>query len=51
MTLANLENLVLINKLKVEPTDQYEFDGMVSAAKIVCRIHKSKDYQRAVSLH
>ncbi|MFV1984354.1 MAG: hypothetical protein ACC657_12505 [Thiohalomonadales bacterium] len=33
MTLTNLENLVKINKLKVEPPDQREFDGMVSSAK------------------
>lgn len=33
MTLANLENLVKIKKLKSEPPDQREFDGMVSAAK------------------
>lgn len=28
-----LENLVKINKLKSEPPDDYEFNGMVSAAK------------------
>ena len=33
MTLENLDNLVKINKLKKEPPDQYEFDGMVGAAK------------------
>ena len=33
MTLEQLENLVKIRKLKVEPPDQDEFDGMVSSAK------------------
>ena len=33
MTLENLDNLVKIKQLKVEPPDQNEFDGMVSSAK------------------
>ena len=33
MTLAELDNLVKINKLKVEPPDQKEFDGLVASAK------------------
>ena len=33
MTLEQLENLVKIKKLKVEPPDQDEFDGMVRSAK------------------
>ena len=33
MTLENLDNLVKINKLKLEPPDQREFDGMVASAK------------------
>lgn len=33
MTLENLDNLVKINQLKVEPPDQNEFDGMVNSAK------------------
>lgn len=33
MILEQLENLVKIKKLKVEPPDQDEFDGMVSSAK------------------
>ena len=33
MTLEKLENLVKINKLKLEPPDQNEFDGMVASAK------------------
>ena len=33
MTLKNLDNLVKINKLKIEPPDQAEFDGMVCSAK------------------
>ena len=33
MTLGHLDNLVKIGKLKVEPPDQQEFDGMVAAAK------------------
>lgn len=33
MTLKNLDNLVKINKLKIEPPDQTEFDGMVCSAK------------------
>lgn len=33
MTLKNLDNLVKINELKVEPPDQLEFDAMVSSAK------------------
>lgn len=33
MTLKNLENLVKIKKLKLEPPDQVEFDGMVFSAK------------------
>ncbi len=33
MTLQQLDNLVKIQKLKIEPLDQNEFDGMVSSAK------------------
>ena len=33
MTLEELDNLVKIKQLKVEPPDQAEFDGMVSSAK------------------
>ncbi len=33
MTLENLDNLVKVKQLKVEPPDQNEFDGMVSSAK------------------
>lgn len=33
MTLKNLDNLVRINKLKAEPPDQREFNGMVASAK------------------
>jgi hypothetical protein len=33
MTLENLDNLVKTGKLKTEPPDQKEFDGMVSSAK------------------
>jgi len=33
MTLQQLDNLVKIQKLKIEPPDQNEFDGMVSSAK------------------
>ena len=33
MALEKLDNLVKINKLKTEPPDQKEFDGMVSSAK------------------
>ena len=33
MTLAELDNLVKINKLKVEPPDQKEFDGLVASAR------------------
>ena len=33
MTLEELDNLVKIKQLKVEPPDQTEFDGMVSSAK------------------
>ena len=33
MALENLDNLVKINKLKAEPPDQKEFDGMVASAK------------------
>jgi hypothetical protein len=33
MTLELLDNLVRINKLKLEPPDQKEFDGMVASAK------------------
>jgi len=40
MTLKNLDNLVKIKKLKVEPPDQTEFDGMVSSAKR--RLHDAK---------
>ena len=36
MTLELLDNLVRINKLKLEPPDQKEFDGMVASAK--CRL-------------
>ncbi len=32
MALEKLDNLVRINKLKVEPPDQREFDGMVASA-------------------
>ena len=33
MPLEQLENLVRINKLKAEPPDQQEFEGMVASAK------------------
>ena len=33
MNLEKLDNLVKINKLKLEPPDQREFDGMVASAK------------------
>ena len=33
MTLENLDNLVKIKQLKVEPPDQNQFDGMLSSAK------------------
>ena len=33
VTLVNLENLVKIGQLKVEPPDQGEFEGMVRSAK------------------
>ena len=33
MTLEHLDNLVKINKLKIEPPDQKEFDGMLASAK------------------
>ena len=33
MALEKLDNLVKINKLKAEPPDQVEFDGMVASAK------------------
>ena len=33
MKIAELENLVKIKKLKLEPADQNEFDGMLAAAK------------------
>ena len=33
MKLKELDNLVKINKLKVEPPDQKEFEGMVASAK------------------
>lgn len=33
MPLENLDNLVKIGKLKLEPPDQIEFDGMISSAK------------------
>lgn len=36
MTLEKLDNLVKINKLKLEPPDQDEFDGMLESAK--CRL-------------
>ncbi|MDT8372307.1 MAG: hypothetical protein RQ783_10020 [Gammaproteobacteria bacterium] len=34
MTLEKLDNLVKINKLKLEPPDQNEFDGMVASARL-----------------
>ena len=34
MTIEALENLVKIHKLKKEPPDQVEFDGMLAAAEI-----------------
>lgn len=34
MTSQNLENLVHIGKLKAEPPDQREFDGMVASARV-----------------
>ena len=33
MTLDKLDNLVKIKKLKLEPPDQNEIDGMISSAK------------------
>ena len=33
MPLEKLDNLVKINKLKVEPPDQKEFEGMIASAK------------------
>lgn len=33
MTLAQLDKLVKTSKIKTEPADQKEFDGMVSSAK------------------
>ncbi len=33
MTLENLDNLVKVKQLKVEPPDQNEFDSMVNSAK------------------
>lgn len=33
MTLAHLNNLVKTDRLKTEPADQKEFDGMVSSAR------------------
>lgn len=33
MTLSNLDNLVEIGKLKQEPPDQQEFDGMLRSAR------------------
>lgn len=33
MALEKLDNLVKIGKLKVEPADQREFDGMIASAK------------------
>lgn len=33
MTLQQLDNLVKIHKLKLEPADQDEFNGMVASAK------------------
>ncbi len=33
MTLKNLENLVQINQLKVEPSSQREFEGLLRSAK------------------
>ncbi len=33
MALEQLDNLVKINKLKLEPPDQKEFNGMVASAK------------------
>lgn len=40
MTLEKLDNLVKINRLKAEPPDQIEFDGMVNSAKR--RLHDSQ---------
>lgn len=40
MTLEKLDNLVKINRLKLEPPDQKEFDGMVASAK--CRLQDAK---------
>jgi hypothetical protein len=34
MTLEHLDNLVKIQKLKAEPPDQHEFDGMLKSARI-----------------
>jgi len=34
MTLENLNNLVKVNQLKIEPPDQREFDGMVRSAVV-----------------
>ncbi len=34
MTLENLDNLVKIQKLKIETADQKEFDGMLNSAKV-----------------
>jgi len=34
MTLQNLNNLVKINQLKLEPPDQKEFDGLVRSAVV-----------------
>lgn len=34
MPLEKLDNLVTIHKLKLEPPDQKEFDGMLAAAKL-----------------
>ena len=33
MALEQLDNLVKIHQLKVEPPDQKEFDGMVASAR------------------
>jgi hypothetical protein len=34
MTLEHLDNLVKIQKLKAEPPDQHDFDGMLKSARI-----------------
>ncbi len=40
MTLENLDNLVKVKQLKVEPSDQQEFAGLVNSAK--CRLQDSQ---------